>query len=205
MTLGKGMITKIGVVALSSAVMIGAATASFAHQTTGQPFPHVHSDEKRTIRGQQFIPTIWIDPDGCEHWVMDDGWEGYMTPKLDRNGIPTCKGSKRGSACGVLASDTLFATNSYTLNASARQRVIEFFRSNPARGYRITGHTDSRASDGYNMTLSQNRANSVARIARSAGANVVSVLGEGERRPVASNNTTSGMAQNRRVEITCVN
>ncbi|MFZ9117949.1 MAG: OmpA family protein, partial [Paracoccaceae bacterium] len=24
-----------------------------------------------------YIPSIWVDPDGCEHWVMDDGAEGY--------------------------------------------------------------------------------------------------------------------------------
>ena len=26
-----------------------------------------------------YIPSIWVDPDGFEHWVMDDGAEGYMT------------------------------------------------------------------------------------------------------------------------------
>ena len=31
-------------------------------------------------RKNDYTPTIWVDPDGCEHWVMDDGWEGYMSP-----------------------------------------------------------------------------------------------------------------------------
>lgn len=30
------------------------------------------------VIGQSYIPTIWVDPDGCEHWVMDDGAEGFM-------------------------------------------------------------------------------------------------------------------------------
>ena len=25
---------------------------------------------------ESYIPGVWIDPDGCEHWVMDDGVEG---------------------------------------------------------------------------------------------------------------------------------
>ncbi|WP_375279872.1 hypothetical protein [Pseudooctadecabacter sp.] len=35
---------------------------------------------QQTITGQSYEPTIWVDPDGCTHWVMDDGFEGYMSP-----------------------------------------------------------------------------------------------------------------------------
>jgi hypothetical protein len=44
----------------------------------------------RVIRGEVYIPGTWVDPDGCEHWVMDDGIEGYMAPKLTRHGKPIC-------------------------------------------------------------------------------------------------------------------
>lgn len=37
-------------------------------------------------RQEQYVPTTWVDPDGCEHWVMDDGSEGFMTPKFTRDG-----------------------------------------------------------------------------------------------------------------------
>ena len=30
----------------------------------------------RTVLGERYIPNIWVDPDGCEHWVMDDGVKG---------------------------------------------------------------------------------------------------------------------------------
>lgn len=40
----------------------------------------------------QYIPTIWVDPDGCEHWVMDDGVEGYLSGRLDKYGKPVCSG-----------------------------------------------------------------------------------------------------------------
>ncbi len=38
------------------------------------------------VRGERYTPTIWVDPDGCEHWVMDDGWEGYMDARIDKRG-----------------------------------------------------------------------------------------------------------------------
>ena len=46
---------------------------------------------ERTILAERYIPSIWVDPDGCEHWVMDDGAEGFMTPHVDRHGRPVCR------------------------------------------------------------------------------------------------------------------
>ena len=70
----------------------------------------------------------------------------------------------------------------------------------------VVGYTDSKGSDAYNQTLSQNRANSVAGYLGSRGvaSSRMIVSGAGETRPVASNDTESGRAQNRRVEITLV-
>ena len=155
----------------------------------------------RTIIGERYVPTIWVDPDGCEHWVMDDGAEGYMTPHVTRDGKPVCR---RGNLCGVLPADQFFATDKYSISAAGQQRLREFFANAGARGYIITGHTDSRASDAYNMRLSQNRANAVARVARSTGANVQEVRGYGERQPRVPNSSAANMAQNRRVDIICV-
>ena len=149
----------------------------------------------------QYIPTIWVDPDGCEHWVMDDGAEGYMTPHVTREGIPVCR---RGDVCGVMSTDQYFATDSYRISATGRQRLAEFFQQTNAVSYIITGHTDSRASDEYNMRLSLNRANSVAKVAKASGARIADVRGYGERQPAASNGTAAGMAKNRRVEIICI-
>ena len=33
---------------------------------------------------------IWIDPNGCDHWIIDDGVEGYLSQRLDRSGKPVC-------------------------------------------------------------------------------------------------------------------
>ncbi|MFK7938729.1 MAG: OmpA family protein [Roseovarius sp.] len=150
---------------------------------------------------EQYIPTIWVDPDGCEHWVMDDGVEGYMTPHTTRQGIPVCR---RGNVCGVVETDQMFATDSARISSAGKQRLMEFFQSTGATSYIITGHTDSRASDQYNMNLSLRRANSVAKVAQSSGARIADVRGYGERMPKASNGTAGGMAKNRRVEIICI-
>lgn len=155
----------------------------------------------RTVLGERYIPNIWVDPDGCEHWVMDDGVEGYMTPHTNRQGIPVCQ---RGNVCGVMNSDQFFSTNSHHISRSGQQHLMNFFRSSKASAYIIAGHTDSRASDEYNMRLSYNRAATVANIARNAGARVADVRGYGERMPIASNKSQVGMSKNRRVEIICV-
>ena len=148
-----------------------------------------------------YTPTIWVDPDGCEHWVMDDGAEGYMTPHTTRQGIPVCR---RGDVCGVMEADQFFATDKYNISAQGRARLANFFQSTGAVSYIITGHTDSRASDAYNMRLSYNRANSVARVANQVGAKIADVRGYGERMPAVPNNSAANMAKNRRVDIICI-
>ena len=150
--------------------------------------------------GERYVPGVWVDPDGCEHWVMDDGVEGYMTPHVTRDGIPVCR---RGNPCAVMNTDQLFKTDKSHINAQGRKRLLKFFSSANATAFIVDGHTDSRASDAYNMRLSQRRANAVAQIARQAGKRS-QVRWYGERVPIASNRTAAGMRKNRRVEITCV-
>ncbi|MGZ2256898.1 OmpA family protein [Roseobacter sp. A03A-229] len=159
------------------------------------------SDSQQGLDRGQYVPSIWVDPDGCEHWVMDDGAEGYMTPHVTRQGIPVCR---EGTVCALVRSDQFFDTDSASISAEGRASLQEFFQGSDAIAFIITGHTDSDASDAYNMRLSLARANTVADIARTSGAAVSDVRGLGERSPIASNATEEGKARNRRVEITCI-
>jgi Outer membrane protein and related peptidoglycan-associated (lipo)proteins len=188
-------------VALATAGVVATVSVGTAQEALG-PFG-VADRGARIVQAQseQYIRTIWVDPDGCEHWVMDDGVEGYMSPHVNRQGIPVCR---RGNVCGMMQSDQFFKTDSYHINAAGKQGLAEFFRSTGATAYIITGHTDSRASDEYNMRMSYNRAASVAKVAQSVGARMSDVRGYGERMPRASNNSSTGMAKNRRVEIFCI-
>ncbi len=70
----------------------------------------------------------------------------------------------------------------------------------------VAGHTDSTGSASYNQLLSEKRANSVVAYfqSREVIGNRFIVVGAGEDRPIASNETDSGRARNRRVEITIV-
>jgi len=144
---------------------------------------------------------IWVSPDGCMYWAADGGLEGYFVDRVNpENGMPVCL---KVNTCLIENTDTLFATDSHILTAEGRSRLHEFFRTAGAFSYAIYGHTDSRASDEYNMALSERRAKSVYDVAVSEGAVVERVVGYGERRPRATNSTAAGMQQNRRVEIVC--
>lgn len=67
----------------------------------------------------------------------------------------------------------------------------------------IVGHTDDVDTEEYNMTLSEQRANSVRDYLVSKGLDPSKVVttGKGESMPIASNKTEQGRAQNRRVEV----
>lgn len=70
----------------------------------------------------------------------------------------------------------------------------------------VAGHTDSKGTDAYNQALSERRAASVGNYLMSKGLmrDRFITVGAGESRPVASNDSDAGRAQNRRVEITLV-
>nr|WP_255731357.1 OmpA family protein [Phaeobacter sp. B1627] len=164
--------------------------------------PVAAQDESAPV-GERYVPTIWVDPDGCEHWVMDDGAEGYMSPHVTPDGKPVCR---PGLLCGLMSTDQFFATDQHQVTAAGRKRLQDWFREAIPnnRYFVVAGHTDSRASDEYNMGLSQRRANTVAQVARSVGARIEDVRAYGERSPRVPNTSAANMAQNRRVEIYCV-
>jgi outer membrane protein OmpA-like peptidoglycan-associated protein len=67
----------------------------------------------------------------------------------------------------------------------------------------VEGYTDSVGTDAYNLKLSHRRADAVRQYLVKHGipANRITTEGFGESRPVASNDTADGRAQNRRVEL----
>lgn len=144
---------------------------------------------------------VWVDRDGCMHWWADGGLEGYMLDRVNpKTGKPVCI---KQNNCLTQNTDQLFATDSAHLTNSGRAYLQQFFQSAGAFGYAVYGHTDSRASDEYNMDLSQRRARAVADVGRSVGAVIEREIGFGERQPIASNNSAEGMQRNRRVEVVC--
>lgn len=99
-----------------------------------------------------------------------------------------------------------FETDSANLTSGARQRLdrsVEVLLRNPELSVEIGAHTDSVGSADYNLGLSQRRAESVMMylIASGISANRMSAVGYGLTRPIASNDTAEGRAENRRVEL----
>ncbi len=86
-------------------------------------------------------------------------------------------------------------------------KVLEFIDGYPNRNIRIEGHTDSSGSDSFNLNLSQKRADAVKALLVDYGVSAtrIEAIGMGESLPVADNNTESGKAKNRRVDIIILN
>jgi outer membrane protein OmpA-like peptidoglycan-associated protein len=102
--------------------------------------------------------------------------------------------------------DVLFDTGQATLKpgaASILDRVAAFMNDNPMVNVRIEGHTDSTGSSDFNQVLSQNRAAAAATALQTRGVppGRVTAVGKGQELPVASNATSAGRQQNRRVEL----
>ena len=178
--------------AIGAAVLVSGTFLAFTAPAAAQ---------QQIIVTGQVQPGLWVDPDGCLHWVADGGIEGYMEGRVNpETGMPVCLDV---NPCGVANTDTMFHTDSARLTSSGRAHLQEFFQQAGAFAYAIYGHTDSRASDEYNIRLSERRAAAVANVARSVGARVAREIGYGERRPVAPNDSAANMQRNRRVEIVC--
>ncbi len=99
-----------------------------------------------------------------------------------------------------------FDFNKATIKPEGKRRLddaIRLMRDNPNLRVVAVGHTDSVGSDAYNLKLGERRARAVADYLISEGVapSRIDVRSEGESRPVASNATGEGRAENRRVEI----
>ncbi len=82
-------------------------------------------------------------------------------------------------------------------------RVVSFLKDNSKVEIELSGHTDNRGSDNYNLVLSQNRAKAVVDYIVQHGIDASRLIakGYGKTKPVATNDTEEGMQLNRRVEF----
>ena len=102
--------------------------------------------------------------------------------------------------------DVLFDTEESSLRPEAMrniERIAQFMGSYPEQSIMVEGHTDSMGEEDYNMGLSRDRAFAVrqALVARGVASHRITTQGFGEAQPVASNATSAGRQENRRVEV----
>ena len=102
-----------------------------------------------------------------------------------------------------------FQTNSADINASfypVLNSVAVVLKEFDKTVVDVAGHADSTGPDDKNLELSQRRAGSVSSYMAAQAINTQRLItvGYGETRPIATNDTSEGRQQNRRVEITLV-
>jgi len=103
-----------------------------------------------------------------------------------------------------------FDNNSAEITAASASILDQAVKTLQRRSHikvEVAAHTDSNASDAYNLALSNRRAASVRHylIAHGIAASRLTAVGHGESQPIASNHTAAGRAQNRRVELRVLN
>ncbi len=100
-----------------------------------------------------------------------------------------------------------FNTASYDLLPASNaelDKLVKLLQSNPTLRIELGGHTDNVGADAANLTLSDQRAKAVREfvIAKGIEADRITAAGYGETKPIATNDTEEGRAQNRRTEVT---
>ena len=90
-----------------------------------------------------------------------------------------------------------------TVSKSNLDKLAGVMVQYPDTNINVYGHTDSKGTAEYNLTLSQKRANSVIDylVSKGIARTRLNAMGMGEKDPIATNETEAGRAQNRRVEF----
>lgn len=168
------------------------------------------SNEEKCAYLHEKTPVVVRDSSGDPVFAGSAACEGALSVAEGRETV-TYTGSTYTSAEPVqvasISGDVAFDVDSDVIKGSfyaTLDRIAEEIQARAATArFTIVGHTDSDASNEYNQDLSERRARAVANylIAKGVDAGQLSVLGLGETRPLASNETPEGKAQNRRVEI----
>jgi outer membrane protein OmpA-like peptidoglycan-associated protein len=114
----------------------------------------------------------------------------------------------RDTARGLVVnmSDVLFDSGRYTLRPLAREKLAKIsgiVLGYPSLKLAIEGNTDSVGTEAFNQRLSEQRAEGVRTYLTQQGVpeSSTTATGFGKTRPIATNDTTEGRQQNRRVEL----
>ena len=213
----------------SSVVSFSAGAVSFAtadNSSTNASYPEAQAEENFANRWHHVelaytAPQLKVYVDKARMLYIPD--IGMAPVSLFFNITPTNEMPESianfrlasGSGANVVASQTTdahivthdinFATGSaeITLASGAEINRIAGILSGNSSHYEIAGHTDNTGTPAKNMTLSQQRAESVKAALVSAGidASRLTTKGYGDTKPLSPNTTPEGKANNRRVEL----
>jgi outer membrane protein OmpA-like peptidoglycan-associated protein len=133
-----------------------------------------------------------------------DSQEAELREQLAGSGVQVQRNGDQLSL--IMPGNITFPTNGYELRRDfmpVLDSVAKVIYKYTDTRLVVEGHTDSTGEASYNYGLSERRANSVANYLSLQGVDRSRVVsqGFGEDRPIASNDSDSGRAQNRRVEL----
>jgi outer membrane protein OmpA-like peptidoglycan-associated protein len=202
------VMTRLTVFALAGALLAGCATQQGTNTAVGTGVGAAAGAGIGAIFGGGTGAAWGAAAGGAVGGIVGYNWTAIHN-KLD--GASKGTGTKvteqpDGSLKVNIPSSVSFDTDSYAIKPSfapVLDTVAQTLQEHPELVAQVIGHTDSTGSPQYNLTLSQNRAQSVVTFLDQRGVvpQRLSAQGVGASQPIADNNTDAGRAENRRVEI----
>ena len=162
----------------------------------------VNGDKKLDFNQVELMPTDRVDINSSVSAGAAVGFRSVRFAESAPDFSQTILASGRYVSHGIL-----FDTNSDRLKAEsapAIQAVAKALGTNPNLKLLIEGHTDSVGNAAANLDLSKRRAEAVKAVLVSqfsVDAERLTTNGLGATKPIDSNDTPQGRAQNRRVEF----
>jgi OmpA-OmpF porin, OOP family len=162
--------------------------------------------------------------DACPTVAGPAANKGCPWPDTDGDGVldkddkcPDVKGTVANNGCPEVSDEVQKTLNAYaktilfdtgkssikSQSAAVLSDIIKILNEYPNSKFTVEGHTDSTGSDATNQKLSESRASAVKDylVTNGIDASRLSSIGYGESKPIDTNNTSKGRANNRRVEI----
>ena len=174
---------------------------------------YTHADELATVGEMaDFVEKVFLaerpkpapKPEPKPAMPMDSDGDGVYD---DRD---KCPGTPKGA---IVDADGCWVTGNIHFDfdksdikpqyESVLNEIASVMKRNPMQQLRIHGHTDSIGTEAYNQGLSERRARSAEQYLIGKGVDPanLSIMGHSFRRPIATNETDAGRAQNRRAEF----
>ena len=166
-------------------------------------------DERFADVNQMFVPA---DMKPADHWTVrercdraSEGWVGIRSVRVAES-APDFS-TVISSTGRYVTHGITFDTDSDRLkpeSAPVLKAIVRGLQKNPNLKLAIVGYTDSTGDAQHNMDLSKRRAEAVRSVLVAqfnVDASRLTASGLGAEKPIASNDTAEGRAQNRRVEF----
>jgi len=172
-------------------------------------------DEDGVTDAEDLCPDVFgpIENSGCPY--IDNDGDGVIDIKdkcitvpgpASNDGCPVDPSSEVMAELNRYGKTILFDTGKATFSGedfNTLESMMTILKEYPETNFVVEGHTDSVGTERLNQLLSERRASAVRDYLISKGINPdrLKAVGYGESRPVDSNDTASGRANNRRTEV----